>query len=72
MADVILNLDPNQAPEFVVDGTKIPDVDVCWERNEGGTIGLRTIQFDVGESYAGLVPISSAANETRKLFFWYT
>ena len=28
------------------------------------------MQFDVGESYAGLVPISSAANETRKLFFW--
>lgn len=32
---------------------------------------LTSIQFDVGESYAGLVPISSAANETRKLFFWY-
>lgn len=28
------------------------------------------MQFDIGESYAGLVPISSAANETRKLFFW--
>ncbi|MCJ1459669.1 hypothetical protein MMC28_010048 [Mycoblastus sanguinarius] len=45
----------NSATEkFVVDGTKIPDVD-----------------FDVGESYAGLVPISSAANETRELFFWF-
>ena len=31
---------------------------------------LTTTQFDVGESYAGLVPISSAADETRKLFFW--
>ena len=31
---------------------------------------LTTKQFDVGESYAGLVPISSAADETRKLFFW--
>ena len=31
---------------------------------------LTTEQFDVGESYAGLVPISSAADETRKLFFW--
>ena len=39
--------------EFVVDGTKIPDV-----------------PFDVGESYAGLLPISTAKNETRKLFFW--
>lgn len=39
--------------EFVVDGTKIPDVD-----------------FDVGESYAGLLPISQDPNETRQLFFW--
>lgn len=39
--------------EFVVDGTKIPDVD-----------------FDIGESYAGLLPISDNANETRKLYFW--
>ena len=39
--------------EFVVDGTKIPDV-----------------PFDVGESYAGLLPISSAKNESRQLFFW--
>ena len=34
-------------------------------------IMLTCVQFDIGESYAGLVPISSAANETRKLFFWY-
>lgn len=27
--------------------------------------------FDVGESYAGLLPISANANETRKLFFWF-
>ena len=25
--------DANGEPEFVVDGTKIPDVDVCWIRN---------------------------------------
>lgn len=29
------------------------------------------VDFDVGESYAGLLPISSAANETRELFFWF-
>lgn len=29
------------------------------------------LQFDIGESYAGLVPISSRANETRELFFWW-
>ena len=29
------------------------------------------VAFDVGESYAGLLPISSDPNESRKLFFWY-
>jgi len=27
--------------------------------------------FDIGESYAGLLPISDDPNETRKLFFWF-
>jgi carboxypeptidase D len=38
---------------FVVHGTKIPDVD-----------------FDIGESYAGLLPISSAPNASQ-LYFWF-
>lgn len=29
------------------------------------------VDFDVGESYAGLLPISSSAEETRELFFWF-
>ncbi len=29
------------------------------------------VDFDIGESYAGLLPISSEANETRELYFWY-
>ncbi|KAG6846794.1 hypothetical protein H0H93_011834, partial [Arthromyces matolae] len=29
------------------------------------------VDFDVGPSWSGLLPISSAANETRKLFFWF-
>lgn len=29
-ADVLLDSHAKYAPEFVVDGTKIPDVDVCW------------------------------------------
>ena len=29
------------------------------------------VPFDIGESYAGLLPISSYSNETRKLYFWY-
>jgi hypothetical protein len=29
------------------------------------------ITFDIGESYAGLLPISQEHNETRQLYFWY-
>lgn len=29
------------------------------------------VDFDIGESYAGLLPISDRASETRKLYFWY-
>ncbi|KAJ9478020.1 putative serine carboxypeptidase [Pseudozyma hubeiensis] len=33
--------------------------------------GVPEIDFDIGESYAGLMPISKDPNETRKLYFWY-
>jgi len=36
---------------------------------DGTTIPL--VNFDAGPSWSGLIPISSAANETRKLFFWF-
>ncbi|KAF8520019.1 Alpha/Beta hydrolase protein [Hysterangium stoloniferum] len=29
------------------------------------------VNFDVGPSWAGLLPISNATDETRKLFFWF-
>lgn len=29
------------------------------------------VDFDIGESYAGLLPISGDADETRELFFWF-
>ncbi|TID12460.1 Carboxypeptidase cpdS [Venturia nashicola] len=29
------------------------------------------VNFDVGESYAGLLPVSSDANETKELWFWF-
>lgn len=32
---------------------------------------LPNVTFDIGESYAGLLPISGSANETRELFFWF-
>ncbi|KAF2677492.1 serine carboxypeptidase-like protein [Lentithecium fluviatile CBS 122367] len=33
--------------------------------------GIPEVPFDVGESYAGLLPISDSPDETRKLFFWF-
>ncbi|KAJ7735124.1 alpha beta-hydrolase [Mycena maculata] len=36
---------------------------------DGATIP--EVDFDVGPSWAGLLPISGNANETRKLFFWF-
>ncbi|WPH00638.1 alpha/beta-hydrolase [Acrodontium crateriforme] len=33
--------------------------------------GLPDVPFDVGESYAGLLPISNSPHETRELFFWF-
>lgn len=32
--------------------------------------GIPLVDFDVGESYAGLLPVSDDPKETRKLFFW--
>jgi carboxypeptidase D len=29
------------------------------------------ITFDIGESFAGLLPISEEHNETRQLYFWF-
>ncbi|DAA77580.1 TPA_exp: putative serine carboxypeptidase [Trichophyton benhamiae CBS 112371] len=29
------------------------------------------VQFDIGESYAGLMPISTRKDESRELYFWY-
>jgi carboxypeptidase D len=33
--------------------------------------GIPEVDFDIGESYAGLLPISDDPAETRKLFFWF-
>lgn len=32
---------------------------------------LPEVNFDVGESYAGSLPISSNANDSNRLFFWF-
>jgi carboxypeptidase D len=36
---------------------------------DGSTIP--DVNFDVGPSWSGLIPISAAANESRMLFFWF-
>ncbi|KAF1833457.1 alpha/beta-hydrolase [Decorospora gaudefroyi] len=37
-----------------------------------GTAGaIPDVNFDIGESYAGLLPISDKANETSELYFWF-
>lgn len=37
-----------------------------------GTAGaIPEVDFDIGESYAGLMPISDKANETDQLYFWF-
>jgi carboxypeptidase D len=37
-----------------------------------GTAGaIPEVDFDIGESYAGLMPISNKANETNELYFWF-
>ncbi|ORY17333.1 Alpha/Beta hydrolase protein [Clohesyomyces aquaticus] len=42
-----------------------------WLTDKTQGIGIPEVPFDIGESYAGLLPISDDPNETRKLFFWF-
>ncbi|KAK6533722.1 hypothetical protein TWF694_002653 [Orbilia ellipsospora] len=37
----------------------------------GTTGAIPDVYFDVPESFAGLMPISAAKNETRQLYFWF-
>ncbi|KAF2492862.1 alpha/beta-hydrolase [Lophium mytilinum] len=45
-------------------------IDRCPEFAVNGT-GIPDVPFDIGESYAGLLPISDDPDETRELFFWF-
>ena len=40
------------------------------EYSVNGT-GIPDVNLDVGESYAGLIPISKSSNETRELYLWF-
>lgn len=59
------------AQKFFVDGTKIPDgrfqIDYILASPD---YSPTLVNFDAGPSWSGLMPISGAKNETRKLFFW--
>lgn len=33
--------------------------------------GIPDVPFDIGESYAGLLPISQSPHEERQLYFWF-
>ncbi|RMZ69890.1 carboxypeptidase cpd [Pyrenophora seminiperda CCB06] len=37
----------------------------------GSAGAIPQVNFDIGESYAGLLPISDKANETSELYFWF-
>ncbi|PSN60457.1 carboxypeptidase cpdS precursor [Corynespora cassiicola Philippines] len=37
----------------------------------GSANAIPGVNFDIGESYAGLLPISNATNETSELYFWF-
>ncbi|KAH9859685.1 hypothetical protein IAQ61_011466 [Plenodomus lingam] len=37
----------------------------------GAAGSIPDVDFDIGESYAGLLPISDKANETSELYFWF-
>lgn len=46
------------------------ETDSILEFSVNGT-ALPNVDFDVGESYAGSLPISSNVNDTNQLFFWF-
>lgn len=61
-----------KASQFWVNGKTIPEVNLHFARVHVYMIKyLNQVDFDVGDSWSGLLPISSDPNETRKLFFWF-
>ena len=63
-----------KAKEFFVDGRTLPDGKIDTIHPSSLCLLLTrsssAVEFDVGPSWSGLMPISGQANETRKLFFW--
>jgi carboxypeptidase D len=53
------------------EGFIVPQNDVTTKFTVNGTAGaIPYVDFDIGESYAGLLPISSAPNSSE-LYFWF-
>ncbi|KAF8335897.1 alpha/beta-hydrolase [Cantharellus anzutake] len=55
---------PNEGSSITFSNPKAKDYHVDGKK-------IPDVDFDVGPSWAGLMPISSDKNETRKLFFWF-
>ncbi|KAK3070118.1 hypothetical protein LTR53_011018 [Teratosphaeriaceae sp. CCFEE 6253] len=52
-------------------GYKSPWLTNSTQKFEVNGTAIPDIPFDIGESYAGLLPISGASNETKELYFWF-
>ncbi|KAI9823131.1 MAG: hypothetical protein M1832_002574 [Thelocarpon impressellum] len=68
-----LKRDPTPFVEYPADGPKGPLKHRAPATDKFRVDGRRIpeVNFDIGESYAGLMPISDAPNERRQLYFWY-
>ncbi|THH16251.1 hypothetical protein EW146_g4361 [Bondarzewia mesenterica] len=53
------------------DGSTITFANPAAEKFFVDGTAIPDVPFDAGPSWAGLMPISGQANETRKLFFWF-
>jgi carboxypeptidase D len=57
-------------PEAMIDDTPDQYLTAKTEKFRVNGTGLPHVDFDVGETYAGLIPIDQS-EPTKKLFFWF-
>jgi len=60
-------------PEHKVNPSFLCQALLCLNKTDfyvNGTT-IPDVDFDVGPSWAGLLPISNRTNESQQLFFWY-
>ena len=69
-------LPPRHIPKYPLQGQSYPQVNKRQTSTNASRFAIDgsaipDVPFNIGESYAGLLPISSNANETQELYFWY-